>query len=62
MDTADALQRHGRVAPVIVEDRLDYRTGMIQGQTAQEYAPKGKAAVEMHDLWQYTAGRLADGR
>ena len=62
MDTADALQRHGRVAPVIVEDRLDYRTGMIQGQTAQEYAPKGKAAVEMHNLWQYTAGRLADGR
>jgi len=58
-DTADALQRHGEVAPVLVEDRLDYRTGMIQGNTAQEYAPKGKAAVEMRDLWAYVARRLS---
>jgi chromosome partitioning protein len=58
-DTAEALQRHGDVAPVLVDDRLDYRTGMIQGNTAQEYAPKGKAAVEMRDLWAYVARRLS---
>jgi chromosome partitioning protein len=57
-DTADALQRHGDVVPVLIEDRLDYRTGMIQGNTAQEYAPKGKAAAEMRDLWGYIAERL----
>jgi chromosome partitioning protein len=58
-DTAEALTRHGEVAPVLVEDRLDYRTGMIQGGTAQEYAPKGKAATEMRNLWSYVARRLA---
>jgi chromosome partitioning protein len=58
-DTAEALQRHGEVANAIVEDRLDFRTGLIQGQTAQEYAPKGRAAAEMAELWAYVAGRLA---
>jgi chromosome partitioning protein len=58
-DIADALQRHGDVVPVLIEDRLDYRTGMIQGKTAQEYAPKGKAATEMRDLWGYVAEKLA---
>jgi chromosome partitioning protein len=56
-----ALTPHGLVAPVLVQDRLDFRTAMVDGRTACELSPKGQAATEITDLWTFIAGRLARG-
>jgi chromosome partitioning protein len=57
-DAAIALSQYGTVAPVMVEDRLDFRTAMINGQTAVELGPMGKAAEEVASLWRYLAEKL----
>ena len=57
-DAAIALSQHGTVAPVMIEDRADFRTAMIDGRTAAELDPAGKAAVEIAALWTYLAARM----
>jgi chromosome partitioning protein len=52
-----ALAQHGRVATTIF-DRVDFPTAMIDGRTAGEIDPKGKAAAEIGTLWAVLAERL----
>lgn len=53
-----ALAKHGRVATTIY-DRVDFPTAMIDGRTASEIDPKGKAAQEIAALWDVLADSLA---
>ncbi len=64
-EAAVVLSQHGPVAPTMVWDRTEYASAMIDGRTAPEISPAGKAADEMRALWAYLAlrlqGRSVDG-
>jgi chromosome partitioning protein len=55
-----ALSEHGRVAPAVVHDRVDYAGSMIDGRTVQEIDPKGRSAAEMAELWLFVKAQLAN--
>jgi chromosome partitioning protein len=55
-----ALSEHGKVAPVIVHDRVDYAGSMIDGRTVQEIDPKGRSAAEMAELWEFLKAQMAN--
>lgn len=57
-EAAIALSQHGVVAPSMVWDRTDYAAAKVDGLTAQEVDPTGRAATEIRDLWAYVAHRL----
>jgi chromosome partitioning protein len=55
-----ALSEHGKVAPAIVHDRVDYAGSMIDGRTVQEIDPKGRSAAEMIELWAFLKAQMAN--
>lgn len=55
-----ALSAHGRVAPVIVHDRVDYAGSMIDGRTVQEIDPRGRSAAEMAELWGFLKAQITN--
>jgi chromosome partitioning protein len=55
-----ALSEHGKVAPAIVHDRVDYAGSMIDGRTVQEIDPRGRSAAEMAKLWEFLKAQMAD--
>lgn len=57
-DAAIALSQHGTVAPVILYQRTDLASSMIDGRTAQEIDPASKAADEITQLWKYASTHL----
>jgi chromosome partitioning protein len=59
-DAAIALSQHGTVAPIMIEDRQDFRAAMIDGRTASELDPHSKAATEIASLWSYLAERISN--
>lgn len=47
-----AIEGYGiEAAPVVIHQRLDHVHAWTAGLTAQEYAPKGKAAAELTELY-----------
>jgi chromosome partitioning protein len=56
-DAEAALARHGAVAPVHIFDRTDYAAAKIDGRTAPELEPAGRAAGEIAALWNFIAER-----
>ena len=58
-EAAAALVKSGPLAPVIVAARADYQDAMLEGMGVTEYAPSGKAAGEIRDLWTWTKKELA---
>lgn len=46
------------IAPVCLVDRAAFRHAVINGQTAPEYEPAGKAANEVDQLYAWICGRL----
>ena len=54
-----ALSEHGKVAPSIVHDRVDYAGSMIDGRTVQEIDPRGRSAAEMAELWEFLKAQMA---
>lgn len=46
------------IAPVCLVDRAALRHAVINGQTASEYEPLGKAAEEVRELYKWVCGRL----
>lgn len=58
-EAAAALVKAGPLAPVIVASRADYQDAMLEGMGVTEYAPAGKAASEIRDLWTWTKKELA---
>ena len=53
-----ALSEHGRVASVIMHDRVDYAASMVDGRTVLETNPKSPAAAETRDLWAFVQSRF----
>jgi chromosome partitioning protein len=53
-----ALSRHGPLAPVIVHQRVDFASSMIDGRTVLELSSSKRAANEIETLWRYIAARL----
>jgi chromosome partitioning protein len=46
------------LAPVPVHQRAAYAHSLIDGRVAMEFDPKGKAAAEMTQLYQWLAKQL----
>jgi chromosome partitioning protein len=57
-DAAIALSQHGTVAPVILHQRVDFASSMIDGRTAQEIDGNSNSAREVQQLWSYVNARL----
>jgi chromosome partitioning protein len=57
-DAALALSQHGPVAPVVIYQRTDLASSMIDGRTAQEIDPAGRSAQEIKALWTYVFTQL----
>ena len=57
-EAAIALSQHGTVAPVTIHHRTDFASSMIDGRTVMDFAPKGRSAQEVEQLWVYVADRL----
>jgi chromosome partitioning protein len=53
-----ALSQHGPVATSVIHNRVDYAGAMTDGRTAPELDPKGKAAIEIAELWTYVNTQL----
>jgi chromosome partitioning protein len=47
----DALAQHGPVAPVVLHQRIDFATSMIDGRTVGELNPQSRSAQELTQLW-----------
>jgi len=52
------LSRHGLLAPVIVHQRVDFASSMIDGRTVMELAGETRSAAEIGKLWKYLASRI----
>ncbi len=57
-DAAVALSQHGAVAPVVIHQRTDFRTSMIDGRTVGELDGSSRSAAEISTLWAYILDRL----
>jgi chromosome partitioning protein len=58
-EAAAALVKAGQLAPVIIASRADYQDAVMEGMGVTEFAPAGKAAGEMRELWTWTKAELA---
>jgi len=58
-DVCVALSQHGTVAPVLVHQRVDFATSMIDGRTVMEIKGDSASAEEIAGVWRYLAERLA---
>lgn len=52
-----ALSEHGVVSPVVMHDRVDYASSMVDGRTVLETDSGGRSATEMRDLWEFVKAR-----
>lgn len=53
-----ALSEHGRVAPVILYQRTNYASSMIDGRTVMEMPGAPRSADEVAQLWQYLQAQM----
>mgnify|MGYP001807174639 CR=1 FL=1 len=52
------LSTSGEVVPVPVATRMDHQYAYALGQGVHEYAPEGKAAAEVADVWSWCRKRM----
>jgi chromosome partitioning protein len=56
-----ALERHGYpTAPVEIGSRQTYSRALTSGSTVIEYEPRGRAAEEITQLWEWIRSQLGD--
>lgn len=53
------LSQYGMLAPVIVHQRVDFASSMIDGRTVMELPGNSRSAEEVGELWGYLSNRLA---
>jgi len=58
-EAAIALSEHGPLAPVVVHQRTNYASSMIDGRAVMEVGGKSRSPDEIADLWRYLKKRLA---
>ena len=57
-DAVTALSQHGTLIPVIIHQRADFASSMIDGRTVMEIARRSPSAAEIAQLWEYLDDRL----
>jgi chromosome partitioning protein len=57
-EAANGLSLFGVLAEPILAQRADHQDALAAGQGVTEYAPDGKAASEMRDLWIWINSRI----
>ena len=57
-DALQALAQYGKVAPVMLGDRIDFAESMIDGLAVSELSPKSKSSEEVAKLWSYVSSLL----
>lgn len=55
------LSTSGEVVPVPVAARIDHQYAYALGQGVREYAPEGKAAAEVAEVWMWCKKRMETG-
>ena len=55
IDALQVLAQYGRVAPIMLGDRIDYAESMIDGLSVGELSAKSKSADEVTKLWSYVS-------
>jgi chromosome partitioning protein len=58
LEARDALAQHGPVAPVILHQRIDFATSMIDGRTVGELNSQSRSSHELALLWNYVREHL----
>jgi len=58
VQTIAALSEHGTVSPIIIHDRVDYASSMINGKTVIETDKKGKSSEEINQLLSFVLARI----
>jgi chromosome partitioning protein len=58
MEAVQALAQHGKVAPVILHQRIDFAASMVDGRTVGELNPQSRSAQELTELWSYLNAQL----
>lgn len=58
---ARELVRYGALYPGLIGLRLDHQDAVLEGQGVTEFRPKGQAADEVRQLWEWTAKQLKEG-
>lgn len=58
LEAVPALAQHGRVAPVVVHDRVAFAAASIAGEGVTEHEPEGSAAAEVRALLKYVLTQL----
>jgi len=53
-----ALSEHGRVVPVILYQRTNYASAMIDGRTVMETTAPARSADEVGQLWKYLQSQM----
>lgn len=56
-----ALSQHGPVAPVVVHQRTDFSSSMIDGRTVMELPRRSRSPNEIGQLWNYLKDRADTG-
>ena len=56
-----ALSQHGTLAPVVIHQRADFASSMVDGRTVMEIPRKTASAAEIGILWDYLSNRLFGG-
>ena len=57
-EALDVLSQHGMLAPVVLHQRIDFATSMIDGRTVMELPELSRSCDEVEKLWSYLNGRL----
>ena len=58
IDTLQVLAQYGKVAPVMLGDRIDFAESMIDGLAVGELSTKSKSTDEITKLWCYVSSLL----
>ena len=58
LEAVPALAQHGRVAPIVVHDRIAFAQASITGAGVTEHEPEGLAAAEVRSLLKYVLTQL----
>jgi len=57
-NTLQVLAQYGKVAPVMLGDRIDFAESMINGLAVVELDPNSRSAEEVTKLWTYVSEQL----
>ncbi len=57
-EALSVLSQHGMLAPVVVHQRIDFATSMIDGRTVMELPHPSRSCEEIEKLWTYLSARL----